>query len=323
MTENLLEINNIKKYFPVKSSMFTQRKGYVRAVDGVTLSIKKGETLGLVGESGCGKSTLSRAILRLIEPDEGEILLEGQNILNLSGEKLRNIRSQMQMIFQDPFGSLNPRMTIGEIVRSPFDIQNVLTYQERMEKVKELLRLVGLSPKDVNRYPHEFSGGQRQRIVIARAIALNPKLIICDEPVSALDVSIQSQILNLLADLQEEFGLTYLFISHNLSVVKYVSDVIAVMYLGKIVEIAETDELYEFPKHPYTQALLSAIPVIASEKKRQRIILSGDVPTPLNPPEGCRFRTRCWRATNICKEKEPQLTSPDGNHLVACHLYDS
>ncbi len=323
MTENLLEINNIKKYFPVKSSMFTQRKGYVRAVDGVTLSIKKGETLGLVGESGCGKSTLSRAILRLIEPDEGEILLEGQNILNLSGEKLRNIRSQMQMIFQDPFGSLNPRMTIGEIVRSPFDIQNVLTYQERMEKVKELLRLVGLSPKDVNRYPHEFSGGQRQRIVIARAIALNPKLIICDEPVSALDVSIQSQILNLLADLQEEFGLTYLFISHNLSVVKYVSDVIAVMYLGKIVEIAEADELYEFPKHPYTQALLSAIPVIASEKKRQRIILSGDVPTPLNPPEGCRFRTRCWRATNICKEKEPQLTSPDGNHLVACHLYDS
>ncbi|GLI51122.1 MULTISPECIES: dipeptide ABC transporter ATP-binding protein [Tepidanaerobacter] len=323
MTENLLEINNIKKYFPVKSSMFTQRKGYVRAVDGVTLSIKKGETLGLVGESGCGKSTLSRVILRLIEPDEGEILLEGQNILNLSGKKLRDVRSQMQMIFQNPFGSLNPRMTVGEIVRSPFDIQNVLTYQERMEKVKELLGLVGLSPKDANRYPHEFSGGQRQRIVIARAIALNPKLIICDEPVSALDVSIQSQILNLLVDLQQEFGLTYLFISHNLSVVQYVSDVIAVMYLGKIVEIADAYELYEFPKHPYTQALLSAIPVIASEGKKQRIILSGDVPTPLNPPEGCRFRTRCWRATNICKEKEPQLTSPDGNHLVACHLYNS
>ena len=323
MTENLLEINNIKKYFPVKSSMFAQRKGYVRAVDGVTLSIKKGETLGLVGESGCGKSTLSRVILRLIEPDEGEILLEGQNILNLSGKKLRDVRSQMQMIFQNPFGSLNPRMTVGEIVRSPFDIQNVLTYQERMEKVKELLGLVGLSPKDANRYPHEFSGGQRQRIVIARAIALNPKLIICDEPVSALDVSIQSQILNLLVDLQQEFGLTYLFISHNLSVVQYVSDVIAVMYLGKIVEIADAYELYEFPKHPYTQALLSAIPVIASEGKKQRIILSGDVPTPLNPPEGCRFRTRCWRATNICKEKEPQLTSPDGNHLVACHLYNS
>lgn len=323
MAENLLEIKNIKKYFPAKSSMFNQKKGYVRAVDGVTFSIKKGKTLGLVGESGCGKSTLSRVILRLIEPDEGEILLEGQNILNFSGKKLRDVRSQMQMIFQNPFGSLNPRMTVGEIVRSPFDIQNVLPYRERMEKVKELLSLVGLSPKDINRYPHEFSGGQRQRIVIARAIALNPKLIICDEPVSALDVSIQSQILNLLADLQAEFGLTYLFISHNLSVVQYVSDVIAVMYLGKIVEIANAVELYEFPKHPYTQALLSAIPVIASEEKRQRIILSGDVPTPLNPPEGCRFRTRCWRATDICKEKEPQLTSTDGNHLVACHLYNS
>lgn len=320
MAENLLEIKNIKKYFPAKSSMFNQKKGYIRAVDGVTFSIEKGKTLGLVGESGCGKSTLSRVILRLIEPDEGEILLEGQNVLNLSGKRLRDARSQMQMIFQNPFGSLNPRMTVGEIIRSPFDIQNVLTYRERIEKVKELLSLVGLSSKDINCYPHEFSGGQRQRIVIARAIALNPKLVICDEPVSALDVSIQSQILNLLADLQDEFGLTYLFISHNLSVVKYVSDIIAVMYLGKIVEIADADELYEFPKHPYTQALLSAIPVIASEEKRQRIILSGDVPTPLNPPEGCRFRTRCWKATSICKEKEPQLTDAENNHLVACHL---
>lgn len=321
MTKYLLELKNIKKYFPVRNTLFTSKRGYIKAVDDITLSVKEGETLGLVGESGCGKSTLSRAILRLIDVDEGEILFQGQDILKLKGRDLRKIRSQMQMIFQNPFGSLNPRMTVGEIVRAPFDIQNVLGYKEREKRVAELLNLVGLSPQYMNRYPHEFSGGQRQRIGIARAIALNPKLIICDEPVSALDVSIQSQVLNLLSDLQKEFGLTYIFISHNLSVVKHVSDRIAVMYLGKIVEIADSEELYKFPKHPYTQALLSAIPVIDTGLKKQRIILSGDVPSPLNPPSGCRFRTRCWAMSELCGKKEPDLVSITDTHLVACHLY--
>jgi oligopeptide/dipeptide ABC transporter ATP-binding protein len=321
MDEKLLEVKNIKKYFKEEKKSLLAKDEYLKAVDDVSFTIKNGETLGLVGESGCGKSTLSRVVLRLTDADNGEILFGGQNTLKLKGAELRKVRTQMQMIFQNPFGSLNPRMTVGEIIEAPMIINKTAGRADRQKKVRELLDLVGLDKQYFNRYPHEFSGGQRQRIGIARALALNPKLLVCDEPVSALDVSIQSQILNLLYDLQKEFGLTYLFISHNLSVVKYVSNRIAVMYLGKIVEISDVDQLYSNPLHPYTKALLSAIPGADTKKKSERIILTGDVPNAVNPPSGCRFRTRCWKATELCSQIEPVLCDVDSGHAVACHLY--
>lgn len=319
MSDVLLEVKQIKKYFQLKSGIFSKQTGCVKAVDDVSFSINKGETFGLVGESGCGKSTVSRVILRLVEADSGEVNFEGTNILNLGARQMRKQRSKMQMVFQKPFESLNPRKTIGQIIGAPFEIHGESS--DKDERVKELLKLVGLSAKHIKRYPHEFSGGQRQRIGIARAIALKPKLIICDEPVSSLDVSIQSQILNLLSDLQKEFGLTYIFISHNLSVVKYMSNRIGVMYLGKIVEIANRNELYSDARHPYTKALLSAIPVPDTAHKKERIILIGDIPSPINPPKGCRFCTRCSSVMPVCKEKEPEFKIIGEKHEVACHLY--
>ncbi len=323
MKDILLKVNQVKKYFPIKKSLFSKPSGYVKAVDNVSFSVLKGETFGLVGESGCGKSTLSRVIMRLIEADSGEILFEDQNILDLKGSRLRQHRKSMQMVFQKPFESLNPRMTVGQIIGAPFEIHGVAKGTEKEKRVKELLEMVGLSSQYINRYPHEFSGGQRQRIGIARAIALNPKLIVCDEAVSALDVSIQSQILNLLNELQKEFNLTYLFISHNLSVVNYISNRIAVMYLGRIVEIADAHELYANPKHPYTQALLSAIPMPDPDFKKERIVLTGDVPSPVNPPKGCRFCTRCADVMPICHEVEPEFIDVNKKHAVACHLYSA
>lgn len=321
MNDILLDVKNVKKHFPLKTGVFSRRNGYVKAVDGVSFSIIKGETFGLVGESGCGKSTLSRVIMRLIDADSGEIRFDSRDLLKLKGKALRSERSKFQMVFQKPFESLNPRKTVGQIIGAPFEIHGVASGGEKEKRVKSLLELVGLSPQYIDRYPHEFSGGQRQRIGIARAIALNPKLIVCDEAVSALDVSIQSQILNLLDDLQKEFGLTYLFISHNLSVVKHVSNRIAVMYLGKIVEIADAQQLYAHAKHPYTKALLSAIPMPDPDYNKERIILSGDVPSPVNPPAGCHFCTRCQDAMPICSEVEPDFIELDDKHAVACHLY--
>ncbi|WP_213997100.1 ABC transporter ATP-binding protein [Tepidanaerobacter syntrophicus] len=322
MKDNLLEVKNLKKYYRLKGGMFSRKAYYVRAVDSVSLNIKRGETFGLVGESGCGKTTLSRLILRLCEPDDGEVRFEGDNLLKLSNDKMQTRRAEMQMIFQDPFESLNPRMTVGEIVASPFEIHKTLKGKAKIEKVKELLNLVGLNEDCINKYPHEFSGGQRQRIGIARAIALHPKLVICDEPVSALDVSIQAQILNLLCEIQESFGLTYMFISHNLSVVKFMSDRIGVMYLGKIVEIAECEELYENAMHPYTQALLSAVPTFNKGGKKERIILQGDPPSPINPPTGCRFYPRCKYSMPICDIVEPSLKPYKEKHYIACHNYN-
>ena len=321
MNNILLDVQNVKKHFPLKKGVFSRGKGFVKAVDGVSFSVYQGETFGLVGESGCGKSTLSRLIMRLIAADEGEIRFDGKDLLKLKGGELRRQRQHLQMVFQKPFESLNPRMTVGEIVGAPFRIHGKAKGAERERRVRELLEKVGLDPDYVNRYPHEFSGGQRQRIGIARAIALNPKLVICDEAVSALDVSIQSQILNLLKQLQREYQLTYLFISHNLSVVKHMSDRIAVMYLGKIVEIAGADELYASPQHPYTKALLSAIPHADPDAKKERIVLTGDVPSPVNPPAGCRFCTRCSEVMPICREREPALIETADGHAVACHLY--
>ncbi|WP_248930717.1 ABC transporter ATP-binding protein [Paenibacillus hamazuiensis] len=323
MNDILLDVKHVKKYFPLKKTIFSGRHGFVKAVDDVSFSIFRGETFGLVGESGCGKSTLSRVIMRLIDADSGEIRFDNSDLLRLKGKELRNQRSKLQMVFQKPFESLNPRQTVGQIIGAPFEIHGVAGGAEKEVKVKRLLELVGLSPQYINRYPHEFSGGQRQRIGIARAIALNPKLIVCDEAVSALDVSIQSQILNLLNDLQKEFGLTYLFISHNLSVVKHMSSRIAVMYLGKIVEIADADELYANARHPYTKALLSAIPVPDPDYNKERIVLSGDVPSPVNPPKGCRFCTRCREAMPICSEVAPDFVKISEKHAVACHLYAS
>ncbi|MBL7543623.1 MAG: dipeptide ABC transporter ATP-binding protein [Bdellovibrionaceae bacterium] len=320
--EIILKATQIKKYFPIKRGLLLKTVGHVKAVDDVTLEIRKGETLGLVGESGCGKSTLGRTLIRLYEPTAGEIQFEGQDFLHVDGRGLRLLRKDIQMIFQDPYASLDPRMTIGQILRQPFDIHNVGTSQERTTRVKELLELVGLKAAHVNRYPHEFSGGQRQRICIARAIALNPKLIICDEPVSALDVSIQAQILNLLKDLQEKLGLTYLFISHDLSVIEYFCDRVAVMYLGKIVEIGTRDEMFNQPKHPYTQALLSAIPRVGEGKKEMKKSLSGEVPSPINPPSGCSFHPRCPHAMDVCSQTLPALQGA-GSQQVACFLYDS
>ncbi|WP_413301007.1 dipeptide ABC transporter ATP-binding protein [Bacillus sp. 1P10SD] len=320
-SNTLLEVRNVKKYFPVKDkNLFSSQKHYVQAVNDVSFTINEGETFGLVGESGCGKSTLARLIMGLIKADSGEINFQGKNFLDLHGKELRKSRKQMQMVFQKPYESLNPKMTVGQIISAPFDIHGVYNKKERIQKVKELLEMVGLSQQYINRYPHEFSGGQRQRIGIARAIALHPKLVICDEAVSALDVSIQSQILNLLNDLQKEFKLTYLFISHDLSVVKHVSDKIGVMYLGELVEVGDSETIYNNPKHPYTQALLSAIPIPDPTYKKEQIILEGDLPSPINPPSGCRLSTRCPYAIPVCKEMKPALDPLDTNHSAACHL---
>lgn len=318
MSEVLLEAKNIKKYFPIKKGLLLREVGQVKAVDDVSLLIRKGETLGLVGESGCGKSTLGRTLIRLYEPSAGDIHFKGENFCQLSGEKLRQTRRHVQMIFQDPYASLDPRMTVGQIIRQPFEIHKLLTPEQRETRVKELLELVGLKASHVNRYPHEFSGGQRQRICIARAIALEPDLIICDEPVSALDVSIQAQILNLLKDLQEKLKLTYLFISHDLSVIEHFCDRVAVMYLGKIVEITSRDELFKKPQHPYTQALMAAIPRVGEGKKKMKKSLTGEVPSPINPPSGCAFHPRCPSKMDICVSQQPQLEG--SSHQTACWL---
>lgn len=318
-SEYLLETKNLKMHFPVKGGVLKRTVGHVKAVDGVDLQVEKGETLGLVGESGCGKSTLARCILRLLDPTEGEVHFDGENILNYDRKKMFDVRRNMQIIFQDPYASLNPRMTVGRIVAEPLTTHRV--EGDTKKRVQELLEIVGLSPEHYNRYPHEFSGGQRQRIGVARAIALNPKLIICDEPVSALDVSIQAQVVNLLQDLQKEFDLTYIFIAHDLSVVKHISDRVAVMYLGRIVEIADRKQLYNEPRHPYTTSLMSAIPIPdpERERQRQRIVLAGDVPSPANPPSGCTFHTRCPRAQDYCRENVPTLnTHGENGHRASC-----
>ncbi|AZO95847.1 dipeptide ABC transporter ATP-binding protein [Iocasia frigidifontis] len=321
--KKLLEINNLKKYFPVKAGVFKKTVAYVKAVDDISFFIKKGETLGLVGESGCGKSTAGATILRLLEATAGEVIFDGRDILSLNKGKLREIRKEMQIIFQDPYASLNPRMTVADIVGEPLDIHNLVkNKQEKYERVSQLMNNVGLTVEQMKRYPHEFSGGQRQRIGIARALAVNPKLIIADEPVSALDVSVQAQVINILQDLQQEYGLTYLFIAHDLSVVKHISDRVAVMYLGKIVEMTDKDEIYLNPLHPYTQSLLSAIPIPDPSFKKERIILEGDVPSPVDPPTGCRFHPRCPKAIDLCSSKEPEFKDYGNGHYVACHLLD-
>jgi len=317
---NLVEVKNLKKHFPIRKGILSRIAGQVQAVDGISFSIAKGEILGLVGESGCGKTTAGRLIVKLIEPTAGEILFEGQDIAPVTGSELRMLRRNMQIIFQDPYASLNPRMTVGEIIGEPLLIHRIAQGKEIEERVKHLLQTVGMEPFYANRYPHEFSGGQRQRIGIARALALNPKLIVCDEPVSALDVSIQAQVINLLEDLQAKFKLTYLFIAHDLSVVKHISNRVVVMYLGKIVEMALTRELYTHPLHPYTEALLSAVPVPDPEIARHQIVLTGDVPSPINPPSGCHFRTRCPKAEAVCSAEEPPLEELSTGHFVACHI---
>lgn len=319
----LLEVKGLKKYFPIKAGILQKTVGHVKAVDDVSFFIKKGETFGLVGESGCGKSTTGRTIIRLYEPTEGEIIFNGQDISTLNETQIKPYRKDIQMVFQDPYSSLNPRKTVGTILEEPFRVHNLYSKAERKERVEHLLDRVGLNPTLRDRYPHEFSGGQRQRIGIARALTLNPKLIIGDEPVSALDVSIQSQVLNIMDDLQKEFGLTYLFIAHDLAVVKHISDRIGVMYLGRMMEVTDKKTLYSNPLHPYTQALLSAIPKShPSEVKRERIILKGDVPSPSNPPQGCVFHTRCPQAMDHCKQVVPMLKELEPGHFVACHLYE-
>ncbi|HAW71954.1 MAG TPA: peptide ABC transporter substrate-binding protein [Firmicutes bacterium] len=321
MAEVLLEVKNLTKHFPITRGIIFQKVvGLNKAVDDVSFEIHRGETLGLVGESGCGKSTLGRTILRLLEATSGEVWFEGREILGLSYHEMRELRRDMQIIFQDPYASLNPRMTVGDIIGEPLLIHNLATGKALEQRVKELLNVVGLSGQHARRYPHEFSGGQRQRIGVARALAVNPKIIICDEPVSALDVSIQAQVINLLQDLQKEFGLTYLFIAHDLAVVKHISDRVAVMYLGQIVELTTKGELYDNPLHPYTKALLSAIPIPNPEVKRDRILLEGDVPSPINPPPGCHFHTRCRYARPECSEAVPEWKEVNPGHFVACHL---
>ncbi len=324
MAEKLLQVKDLVKHFPVRGGVFSRVHSFVRAVDGISFDVEPGETLGVVGESGCGKSTAGRSILRLIEPTSGEVYFEGTNILTLDRESMRKLRREMQIIFQDPYASLNPRMTVGSIVGEPLSIHKIAKGKERQEKVAAILQRVGLRPEHMRRYPHEFSGGQRQRIGIARALALNPKLIIADEPVSALDVSIQAQVINLLEDLQEEFGIAYVIISHDLSVIQHICDRIAVMYLGEIVEIAEADELVMSPRHPYSEALLSAVPIPDPQAKqdRERIILHGDVPSPVNPPSGCRFHTRCPYKEDKCTVEKPPLRELTSGHFTACHFAD-
>ncbi len=320
----LLDVRGLQMHFPVsKGVIFQSRVGEIKAVDGVSFQIMRGETLGLVGESGCGKTTIGRCILQLLKPTGGEVRFRGENLTQFSGKEMRALRKELQVIFQDPYGSLNPRMTVGAIVEEPLIIHKIGDRDERKSRVQELFEVVGLNPNMMDRYPYEFSGGQRQRIGIARALAVNPTFIVCDEPVSALDVSIQAQVINLLRSLQERFDLTYLFIAHDLSVVRHISDRVAVMYLGKIVEITGRDELYQDPKHPYTRALLSAVPIPdpVVEASRERIILTGDVPSPIDPPKGCSFHPRCPFAMDICREITPLLKRTSQGHSVACHLY--
>ena len=317
----LMRVEDLKMYFPITQGIIVQRRvGDIKAVDGISFFIKRGETLGLVGESGCGKSTTGRAMLQLYRPTAGDVYFEDRNLCKLKGEALRQMRRRMQMIFQDPYASLNPRMTVGNIIGEPLEVHNILKGKAQRERVQELLQIVGLNPYFINRYPHEFSGGQRQRIGVARALAVQPEFIICDEPISALDVSIQAQMINLLEELQEQFNLTYLFIAHDLSVVRQISDRIAVMYLGKLVELTDRATLYDDPRHPYTQALLSAVPIPdpVVEERRRRIILEGDVPSPANPPQGCNFNTRCPVVMDVCYEEDPEFKDIGGGHWVAC-----
>lgn len=319
MSESLLRVENLKKWFPVGGGIFTPPKHYVKAVDDVSFQVQMGETFGIVGESGCGKSTLGRTILHLLEPTDGKIFFQDRDVARVKHKDLQKLRRDLQIIFQDPYASLNPRMNVGKIVQEPLLVHGIGSPKEREEKVEYMLETVGLNKESIKKYPHEFSGGQRQRIGIARALVLNPKLIVCDEPVSALDVSIQSQILNLLNDLQGKFKLTYIFISHDLSVVNYISDRIAVMYLGKIVELAQKNDLFDTPLHPYTKALLSAIPHAEIDKERKRIVLQGDVPSPIDPPSGCHFRTRCEYADDKCAMNAPELQEIASGHFVACN----
>ncbi len=316
----LLEVENLKQYYPIRGGLLGKVVNHVKAVDGVSFTIYPGETLGVVGESGCGKSTTGRSILRLEEPTEGSVVFRGDNILNYSKEQMRKIRKEMQIIFQDPFASLNPRRTVGQTIEEALEISNVVPPEDRRVRALQVMEQVGLRPDQIDRYPHEFSGGQRQRICIARALAVEPSLIVCDEAVSALDVSIQAQVLNLLKDLQQQYDLTYLFISHDLGVVHYITDRVMVMYLGKVVELSNTAELFDTPYHPYTKALLSAIPSLDPDEKKERIILQGDVPSPIDPPTGCRFHTRCPIAVERCKLEEPLLRELSPAHHVACHL---
>lgn len=320
MSNRLIEVKDLKKYFPIYSGIMLKRVGLVKAVDGISFHIKSEETVGLVGESGCGKTTTGQTILRLIEPTSGEVKFHGQNVFQLDKREMRSIRRNMQLIFQDPFSSLNPRMRVGDIIGEPLDIFGLYKGKEKVEKVMDLLRKVGLSSHHFDRYPHEFSGGQRQRIAIARALAPNPKFIVADEPVSSLDVSVRSQILNLMRDLQRDLGLTYLFISHDLSVIKHLSDTVVVMYLGNIVEISKVHDLFSDTKHPYSKALISAVPVLDPKIKRKPIILKGETPSPINPPSGCKFHTRCPFAKSICSKERPELVDLGHDHFVACHL---
>lgn len=318
---SLLEIRNLKKYFPVGTGLFSRRKGEIKAVDDVSLTIEEGETLGLVGESGCGKSTLGRSILRLIEPTDGEVIFQGKNLLGLSQREIRDMRRHMQIIFQDPYSSLNPRMRVGEIVGEGLEIHKLATGRKKRDRIMELLNQVGLREEHYDLYPHEFSGGQRQRIGIARALSVEPRFIVADEPVSSLDVSIQAQIINLLQDLQEKMHLTYFFISHDLRVVEHISHRVAIMYLGKIVEIARSDTIYQEAKHPYTRALLSAVPIPDTSQKKERMVLQGDVPSPVHPPPGCSFHPRCPYREDICDKVEPQLEFTGDGHGVSCHVF--
>ena len=321
--DTILKVDNLKVYFPV-SNGFLKKKSFVKAVDGISFDIKKGETFGLVGESGCGKSTTGRAIVKIYKPTDGIVEFEGKDVTKIKGTDIKQFKKDMQMIFQDPYASLNPRMTVGEIIREPMDIHGIYdTKEEREKRVRELLEIVGLKPDHIRRYPHEFSGGQRQRIGIARTLALNPKFIVCDEPISALDVSIQAQVINLLEEIQEKMGISYLFIAHDLSMVKHISDRIGVMYLGNMVEVGNSDDVYHHPLHPYTQALLSSVPIPDPKAAglKKRIVLEGELPSPINPPSGCVFRTRCPKATERCAQEKPKLRSVDGRQ-VACFLYD-